>query len=63
MKDINVVLKQKKEYTAPAMELIIIRGDEVMVMQSEHDNRYVDFSTFFGFSYSANHTSDDYYRE
>lgn len=39
-------INEKKPYEAPVMELLVITGREVM--NSEHDNGYVDFGDLFG---------------
>ena len=43
MKDLKV--NEKREYETPTMELLVITGREVM--ESEHDNGYVDWGDWW----------------
>ena len=42
MKDLNV--NEKRQYETPTMELLVVTGREVM--NSPHDNAYVDMSVW-----------------
>ena len=59
MKDQNV--NEKKQYETPKMELLVITGREVM--ESEHDNSYIDWGDFWNDLFGGYTSQQGYYDE
>lgn len=59
MKDLNV--NEKKQYEAPTMELLVITGREVM--ESEHDNSYIDWGDLWRDLFGGYTDQQGYYDE
>ena len=54
-------INEKKPYEAPMMELLVITGREVM--ESEHDNSYIDWGDFWNDLFGGYTSQQGYYDE